>query len=336
MFAKGPVNKVKSAETSVSCDSDSDVEITPKVKKGTIQSFFSQVQRSESKELNRTESETCDIVGIELDKVKKEKKSIASFFKSKLIETTDDNQHKDYEDKKTNDLPIERLSSTLDVDNCKKTIDQNRIDSFLTPKGNSICNTESVVEVSSNDKQGTAGFYIVDSDSPTNSDDDNDFELQRQNGMPVSTDGIDTQTKDLVNQLSSITRGKLTSDENQATCDKSENVSLKSEGPVLKTMFENNTNKNQTTSTSAVQNFAPEDYLPCEKCGKPFAVWDMPEHMDFHFAMDLQKDINAVTSQVLSSNTGKRKSVGSDNRGSKKTKISPSQGKLDAFFSRKT
>ena len=85
------------------------------------------------------------------------------------------------------------------------------------------------------------------------------------------------------------------------------------------------------------QSYAPEDYLPCERCRKPIAVWEMPEHMDFHFALDLQKDINTVvTPQSITSNTGKRKSLGTDSRTSKKLKVSASQGKLDTFFSKKS
>ncbi|XP_015984078.2 DNA polymerase eta isoform X1 [Rousettus aegyptiacus] len=34
---------------------------------------------------------------------------------------------------------------------------------------------------------------------------------------------------------------------------------------------------------------ANEDQVPCEKCGSLVAVWEMPEHMDYHFALELQK-----------------------------------------------
>ena len=343
MFAKAPVNKMKATETSTSCDSDSDVETTLTVKKdcdiestlmakkGTIQSFFTQVQRSDATEVTRTESDSCDIVDIDFNKVKKEKKSIASFFKSKLSAKLDDKQEKDSkEDLDSNDLPTE--TDSLNINKCKKTINPNGMDSFLTPEGNEI---DSV----GRDRHSVSEFCVVDSDSSNNSDNGaNDNELQRQTGMcfPVINGEIVTGTNDSVNQLKYDAREILTLDENLATCDKSENVSLKSSEPVSdNALYDNFTNVNGTC-TGAVQNFAPEDYLPCEKCRKPIAVWEMPEHMDFHFAMDLQKDMNAVTSQVLSSNTGKRKSVGSDNRGSKKTKISPSQGKLDSFFGRKT
>ncbi|XP_077018001.1 DNA polymerase eta isoform X2 [Tamandua tetradactyla] len=32
-----------------------------------------------------------------------------------------------------------------------------------------------------------------------------------------------------------------------------------------------------------------EDQVPCEKCGSMVLVWEMPEHMDYHFALELQK-----------------------------------------------
>lgn len=40
-----------------------------------------------------------------------------------------------------------------------------------------------------------------------------------------------------------------------------------------------------TTSTS----LAAEDQVPCEKCGVLIPVWEMPEHADYHFAVELQK-----------------------------------------------
>ncbi|XP_036909467.1 DNA polymerase eta [Sturnira hondurensis] len=32
-----------------------------------------------------------------------------------------------------------------------------------------------------------------------------------------------------------------------------------------------------------------EDQVPCEKCGSLVPVWEMPEHTDYHFALELQK-----------------------------------------------
>uniref|UniRef100_H9ZAA2 DNA polymerase eta n=1 Tax=Macaca mulatta TaxID=9544 RepID=H9ZAA2_MACMU len=56
---------------------------------------------------------------------------------------------------------------------------------------------------------------------------------------------------------------------------------------------------------------AAEDQVPCEKCGSLVPVWDMPEHMDYHFALELQKSFlqpHSSNPQVVStvSHQGKR------------------------------
>ncbi|KAL2791897.1 DNA polymerase eta isoform 2 [Daubentonia madagascariensis] len=43
----------------------------------------------------------------------------------------------------------------------------------------------------------------------------------------------------------------------------------------------------QKATTPSV--LAAEDQVPCEKCGSLLPVWEMPEHMDYHFALELQK-----------------------------------------------
>ncbi|XP_037375681.1 DNA polymerase eta [Talpa occidentalis] len=43
--------------------------------------------------------------------------------------------------------------------------------------------------------------------------------------------------------------------------------------------------KESTTSSL----LAAEDQVPCEKCGSLVPAWDMPEHTDYHFALELQK-----------------------------------------------
>ncbi|XP_043857009.1 DNA polymerase eta isoform X2 [Dromiciops gliroides] len=39
-----------------------------------------------------------------------------------------------------------------------------------------------------------------------------------------------------------------------------------------------------------------EDHVCCEKCGSLILVWEMPEHMDYHFAMELQSSFLAPSS----------------------------------------
>ena len=65
----------------------------------------------------------------------------------------------------------------------------------------------------------------------------------------------------------------------------------------------------KATTTSSL--LAAEDQVPCEKCGSLVPVWEMPEHTDYHFAMDLQKSFlqpHSSNPQVVpaSSPQGKR------------------------------
>ena len=41
-----------------------------------------------------------------------------------------------------------------------------------------------------------------------------------------------------------------------------------------------------------------EDQISCEKCGQHILVWDYPEHLDYHVALDLQKQERAEARQA--------------------------------------
>ncbi|KAG7999613.1 DNA polymerase eta, partial [Nibea albiflora] len=43
---------------------------------------------------------------------------------------------------------------------------------------------------------------------------------------------------------------------------------------------------------------AKEDLLTCERCGEEVLVWEMPEHNDYHFALDLQKSLSSSASSA--------------------------------------
>lgn len=86
---------------------------------------------------------------------------------------------------------------------------------------------------------------------------------------------------------------------------------------------------------------ASEDLLKCERCGKEVPVWDMPEHTDYHFALDLQKSLSSPTpssspsASVAQSHRGKTKSRGQSGPQSKKPRtLSGGAGTLDSFFKR--
>ena len=77
-----------------------------------------------------------------------------------------------------------------------------------------------------------------------------------------------------------------------------------------------------------------EDFMQCEKCAKLILVWEMPEHMDFHYASQLQKDLNTQILSVSNTNSIKRKNSPQARQGAKKQKVSNSQGRLDFFFTK--
>lgn len=82
-----------------------------------------------------------------------------------------------------------------------------------------------------------------------------------------------------------------------------------------------------------VSAFAPsvssEDLVNCERCGQQVSVWEMPEHNDYHFALDLQ---NSLTSPVhsaalaVSSPTPHRGATGAAQSCQRKTKSKAQPG----------
>lgn len=46
------------------------------------------------------------------------------------------------------------------------------------------------------------------------------------------------------------------------------------------------------------------DFVSCELCGQAVLVWEMPEHNDYHFALDLQKSLSSTNSPAVASPSG--------------------------------
>lgn len=102
---------------------------------------------------------------------------------------------------------------------------------------------------------------------------------------------------------------------------------------------------------------ATEDLLKCERCGQEVSVWEMPEHNDYHFALDLQNSLSSSASSAAASTSSPSSSesplrVGAagtaqSSRGKAKTRghsgphpkrhcsQGGSAGTLDSFFKRK-
>ncbi|VDI76571.1 DNA polymerase eta [Mytilus galloprovincialis] len=76
------------------------------------------------------------------------------------------------------------------------------------------------------------------------------------------------------------------------------------------------------------------DLTSCEKCGKEILVWELPEHMDFHFAQEIQKEFREENIQSNKVSI-KRKSATSPAKPKKKLKKTENVNTLTNFFSKK-
>lgn len=114
-------------------------------------------------------------------------------------------------------------------------------------------------------------------------------------------------------------------------------------------------NVNEDADKNPAPTVAGGDLLNCERCGQEVLVWEMPEHNDYHFALDLQKSFSssaAVSSSSTSatassssvslrggqvgpaqSSRGKTKTRGQSGPQSKRPR-SQGGGTLDSFFKR--
>lgn len=91
---------------------------------------------------------------------------------------------------------------------------------------------------------------------------------------------------------------------------------------------------------------AREDMLNCERCGQEVSVWEMPEHNDYHFALDLQNSLSSstVSSSNVSQTPLRAAGIAQSSRGKTKTRGQSgpqpkrhrsqggSRGTLDSFF----
>lgn len=83
-----------------------------------------------------------------------------------------------------------------------------------------------------------------------------------------------------------------------------------------------------------------EDLVQCEKCSEKVVVWELPEHMDFHFALDLQNSFSVPSSSSITAPPSP--ALSSPVRGKSKGKSTPSSSAkrpkhdtnmtLDSFF----
>jgi hypothetical protein len=79
-----------------------------------------------------------------------------------------------------------------------------------------------------------------------------------------------------------------------------------------------------------------EETVLCSECGGQVSPFELPEHLDFHYAQQLQKEGGkpVVRTVFLPSSAGKRKREGGASK-SDRTNKKKSTGDISSFFSKK-
>ncbi|EFB21293.1 hypothetical protein PANDA_002412, partial [Ailuropoda melanoleuca] len=89
-------------------------------------------------------------------------------------------------------------------------------------------------------------------------------------------------------------------------------------------------------STTSPSPTAAEDQVLCEKCGSLVPVWEMPEHTDYHFALELQKSFlqpHSSNSQVVpASSPQSKRNPKSPSASSNKRPRPKGMQTLESFF----
>jgi hypothetical protein len=79
------------------------------------------------------------------------------------------------------------------------------------------------------------------------------------------------------------------------------------------------------------------EMVPCSECGRQVSPFELPEHLDFHYAQQLQKEGGkaVVRTVFLPSSAGKRKREGGASKSDRSNKKKSTGGDISSFFSKK-
>ncbi|XP_062852035.1 DNA polymerase eta [Trichomycterus rosablanca] len=167
---------------------------------------------------------------------------------------------------------------------------------------------------------------------------------QKAAAAVASSTGISSffQRKTLEKQSKGLSSEEHVKESTENTCqiDKTLQGSLPDEVPITHEVQQGSTNS--LSSSSLPEHIPKEDLLKCEHCGQEVLVWEMPEHTDYHYALDLQKSFSSsvtsssssvsVTSETLQSSRGKNRSKPQAGPQAKRARRMDSNIKLDSFF----
>ncbi len=292
------------------------VRLKPVPKPGSIQGFFSQMEKNQqitSKDMKRDvflQSEEVRLITKE--KINQNKTSISS--------------------SEWNSIP----SSNMQVKKSGKGFFATKMETFL--KKDEESNDSYAVDVSTDNMA-----ECIDNEYGDVSRIDIEENIEAEDLFGDSTD-ISEDEEDIKedqiykNETMDLDNAVIVSKSSEKSED-SVNVSLQS-GMAASTSVVT-PGESTTSMPSGGENFDAGDYIKCEKCEQNILVWEMPEHTDFHFAMDLQNETNEqerTGARVMIANHGKRILSGGRGCGSgqsrKKAKLTSAQGtpKLEHFF----
>ncbi|KAI8486930.1 hypothetical protein Bbelb_354380 [Branchiostoma belcheri] len=86
------------------------------------------------------------------------------------------------------------------------------------------------------------------------------------------------------------------------------------------------------TEDTSCQQVDAEDVMKCEKCGEDVLAWELPEHLDFHFAMELQQQQTSNSISAVSHGSGSnasRATAGTAKNTGKRRGRPPKRQKID-------
>lgn len=194
-----------------------------------------------------------------------------------------------------------------------------------------------------------------------------DTQLEADNSCSLSTNTPDipseSESASLCSGISSFFQKKTTERSLQALRPNSPDMEVRKEAGTVTTLnskLENVPSPGEELRTnleidsdviSHPPSVSSEDLIGCDRCGQQVSVWEMPEHNDYHFALDLQNSLSSPASSVArtaaySSTAHREGAVGAAQscRGKSKSRGQPGPhskrqrsqggglGTLDSFF----
>lgn len=280
--------------------------------KRSIKSFFQyqvKEQISEEREMNEDNSLKFSDKHSQVTETSEKKGSLMSFFKKKQFEKQTQSEIRGVSDRSTSthdmihNTPTGCTSLTIaDTDETKNQPVENssRMNADLNSKNKSAASRKNM---NSGLKIDTREIRISESASSKSSTIENSCRFVE------SSSNCDDSNFSEMTAACATDRPKISSSETKSCSQLSENL-------------------------PDVINLASDDFMECERCSKRIVVWEMPEHMDFHFALDLQKDMDGAERTANTVASVKRKSMSSGEKSNKKAKTDTSQGKLESFFTK--